>query len=267
MGKCVFFDADGTLLDLKEGIAPDVLPAFQKLKENGHTVVLCTGRARCLIPPEVEALPFDGVISNMGAYIEYQGQPVYQVAATPETARRAVDIIRQGGMVPVMEGDRYMYYDVEEYTSDIDWFAPYITQMLGESHRQLTGNEDCLSVNKISAKRMPSCREEWVCEQLEQDFEAVQHDKSGICGRTVEMVLKGHSKGDALRWLSRYIGVLPENTVAFGDSNNDLSMIQAAHIGVAMGNATPGLKEAADYVTAPLFEQGISKGLAHLGLI
>ncbi len=267
MSKCVFFDIDGTLLDLKKGIPSDVPPALQALRDNGHLVFLCTGRSRCLVPPEAVALPLDGIIASLGAYIEYRGEPLFRRQASPAVARRAVEIIRAGGMVPVLEGDEYMYFDETEYTAEIDWFAPYIKGMLGEHHKPITGNEDDLRMNIIGAKRQPGCREDWVCEQLAEDFDAIRHEADGITGRTVELALSGCSKGRAIHWICDYLGVDMADTVAFGDSNNDLVMLKTVHTGVAMGNATPALQAAADYVTADLFQQGISKALCHFGLI
>ncbi|WP_122641800.1 HAD family hydrolase [Luxibacter massiliensis] len=54
MKKCVFFDADSTILDIKKDIAPDVRPAIQALIFNGHPVFLCTGRSRAYIPNDIE---------------------------------------------------------------------------------------------------------------------------------------------------------------------------------------------------------------------
>lgn len=58
-----------------------------------------------------------------------------------------------------------------------------------------------------------------------------------------------------------------KNTIVFGDSNNDLSMFEYAATKVAMGNASPKIKELADYVTTDMFHYGIRNGLEHLGLI
>ena len=53
MGKILFFDGDGTILDIKRGLAPDVPLAIKRLVENGHMAFLCTGRSRAFVPKEV----------------------------------------------------------------------------------------------------------------------------------------------------------------------------------------------------------------------
>lgn len=266
MKKACFFDADGTLMDLRTGIPDDIAPALTRLVENGHLAFLCTGRGLCIVTPDIRALPFSGMITGMGAYIEYEGRPLLQTEADPKEAQKALAVVRDCGFIPVLEGDRYMYYDTEEYTNAIDWFAELITNWLGENRLPITGNEHHLHINKICAKRMPGCREEELCRRLAHQFEAVRHE-GGICGRTVEMVVKGRSKGQAIRDVCRMLEIDPADTFAFGDSFNDLSMLQAAHVGVAMGNAPEGLKAAADYVTATLEEGGVPKALKHYGLI
>ena len=83
-----------------------------------------------------------------------------------------------------------------------------------------------------------------------------------------DVVEKGNSKADGLRRLAGYFGEKEDlsDTVAFGDSMNDIEVVQEAGIGVAMGNAVDALKKVADYVTAPIGEGGIYKACEHLHL-
>ena len=76
----------------------------------------------------------------------------------------------------------------------------------------------------------------------------------------------GGKKNAMLEIIRRY-GIRPEETIAFGDSENDLEMLRTAGIGVAMGNGTPEAKAAADYVTADCDEDGLQKALEHFNLI
>lgn len=264
--KYVFFDADGTILDIKKGIPSDAREAIIKLTQNGHKAFLCTGRSRAFIPREALELPFSGIISNMGAYIEYQGRPVYDFELPLADARRACEVLRENGLVPVMEGSRHMYYDLDEYTTDVDWFADLITEVLGDKHRSIRGNEDNLHINKISAKRLPGCNAQKAVSELSDLFDAIWHEGAFV-GSTVEMIAKGHSKGIALAVLTGVLGADYEDTIAFGDSNNDIDMFKAVKTRVAMGDATDEMIRMATFVTSPLFEGGISSGLRKMGLI
>lgn len=266
MKKCVFFDADGTIMDIKKGVPSDIKPAIQELTLNGHLTFLCTGRSRAFIPKEVEELGFSGMITNLGAYMEYQGKCIFRRELTPEDARFAVDTLRRNGFVPVLEGPDYMYYDQDEYTTAVDWYADLITRELGPKLLPITGNENHLHYNKISAKKIDGCQTNKACRELEPIFDHISHEGAFV-GNTIEFITKGCSKGLAIAVICGVLGIEKADTYAFGDSNNDLSMFEAVHTKVAMGNASQELKIAADYVTDSLENGGIPMALRHLGLI
>ncbi len=266
MGKCIFFDGDGTILDIKKGIPQDVKDSVAALKRNGHRVFLCTGRSRAFVPQDAERLDFDGIISNMGGCIEYHGKMVYDKSIDIADANRAVTVLRKYGLVPVLEGNRHMFYDLNEYTTAIDWYADLITKELGDRLLPIKGNEDKLYINKISAKRLPGCNADAATRELSDIFDFIWHEGAFV-GSTIECIAKGHSKGLALLVLINVLGIPREDTVAFGDSNNDIDMFQAVNTKIAMGDASTTLIKMADYVTGTLFESGISRGLSYLGLL
>ena len=80
----------------------------------------------------------------------------------------------------------------------------------------------------------------------------------------LEINAPGAAKGEALLRLAEKLGIEPQQTMGFGDGENDLTLIQKAGIGVAMGNAVESLKEEADYVTSTNDEDGVAAALEHL---
>ena len=80
----------------------------------------------------------------------------------------------------------------------------------------------------------------------------------------VEVTARSASKGDGIVKLGEKLGIVPEEILAFGDSGNDVAMLQAAGTGVAMENAEPEAKEAADFVTRKNTEEGIVYALEQL---
>ncbi len=265
--KAVFFDGDGTVTDLIKGIPVSAAEAIRACKENGHLMFLCTGRSRAMVDRGLEEVGFDGMIAGAGTYLERDGQVQYNKELPPAEARRAMELLRGKGLVPVMEGRDYMYYDPDEYTDEVDWFAGRLTQMLGEHWRPITGNEDCMHVNKISAKAVPGADREGALRELSPSFDAVVHEAKGFAGGTIELMPKGYSKALGIAVACRLYDIDQKDTVAFGDSNNDLDMFHHVHTKVAMGNASPKLLELADYVTTDMFHDGIRNGLRYLGLI
>ena len=68
MGKCLFFDADGTILDIVKGTPEDTKLALQQLKKNGHKTFICTGRSNAFVPEYLmKEIGFDGLIANLGS--------------------------------------------------------------------------------------------------------------------------------------------------------------------------------------------------------
>jgi Cof subfamily protein (haloacid dehalogenase superfamily) len=264
--KAVFFDADGTLYDIREGVPESAREALIRLREKGHLAFLCTGRSRSFVLEDLESLPLDGMIAACGTYGEYQGERLFSEGPSPEEAWRSVEILRAHGMIPVLEGPEYMYYDKEEYNGDVDWFADLIGRQLGDRYRPIRGNEGRLRINKISTKVRPGSDPEGAFRELGDLYEAISHSE-GMAGGTIELVPRGFSKATGIRDICKRLGISREATVVFGDSNNDLSMFRYAQVRVAMGNATEKIRELADYVTADIFDQGIAKGLAAIGLL
>lgn len=266
MEKAIFFDADGTLLDIKEGMTEKTKDALQELVGYGHKIFLCTGRSRAFVPSYLLDIPFTGMICSMGAYLELYGKCVFSKELPLEEAAKSVSVLRHYGLVPVLEGADYMYYDLEEYTTEIDWYADLITQQLGSRHRTITGNENILHYSKISAKQPEGSDAKAACEALKDYYDFIFHEGAFV-GKTVEMIVKGCTKGIGMAVLCGVLGIHKKDTIVFGDSNNDIEMFQAAGYRVAMGDASSKLKEMSDYITAKREDEGIVKALCHLGLL
>ena len=265
--KAVFFDADGTVCDMKKGVPDSAIEAIRALVDNGHEAWLCTGRSRAFVSWYLEQIPFTGMISACGSTIEKDGKRLFNKEMTPEVAKLSVEVLRKYGLIPVMEGADFMYYDKEEYTDEVNWYASLITESLGDKWRPIRGNEDCMRINKISAKMKEGCNAEQALKELSAYYDVIRHENNSFVGTTVELIPKGCSKAAGIAAVCRIYNIPWEDTVVFGDSNNDLSMFEYAATKVAMGNASQKIKELADHITTDMFHYGIKNGLEKLGLI
>jgi Cof subfamily protein (haloacid dehalogenase superfamily) len=79
----------------------------------------------------------------------------------------------------------------------------------------------------------------------------------------IEINSREATKGNALKKLAAYLGIPLNETMAFGDDRNDITMLQAAGVGVAMGNAGEEVKRAADYVTDDCNSSGVAHAMKH----
>ena len=111
-------------------------------------------------------------------------------------------------------------------------------------------------------------------ERLRDPIEALQDEfnfciqDTDACGIVNgELINKAYHKGLAVKRLCQYLNVPQEDTVAFGDSMNDLELLQTAAVGVCMENGSPQLKAVADCICPPVTEDGLYRGVQMLRLL
>jgi hydroxymethylpyrimidine pyrophosphatase-like HAD family hydrolase len=114
----------------------------------------------------------------------------------------------------------------------------------------------------MSGDILPTTDYEGIKRELGADFDFLEHE-----GNVVEIIPKGSSKATGIEWLCNYLGVEREDTYAVGDSINDLDMLCYAGHGIAMGNGTAPAKEAAEFITTDIHDDGIRNAMLHYGLI
>ena len=104
--------------------------------------------------------------------------------------------------------------------------------------------------------------------QTEELLRQMPHCRTKRWGdAVVDLMSRTGGKENGIRALCAAIGITPEETIAFGDAENDLEMLQLAGIGVAMGNALPQVRACADMVTDAVENDGIAHALRRLKLI
>ena len=97
---------------------------------------------------------------------------------------------------------------------------------------------------------------------MAREYEALAHNEM-----VIEFVPLGYSKGTAIREVCRLLGCSAADTVAFGDSPNDLPMFGAAGFSVALGDGHARARQQASFVTSALWEDGVARAIEHLGLL
>lgn len=254
--RLFFFDIDGTLIpaDTYDLPSPAIRGALAALRAEGHKTFLCTGRTLCDITPELMESGFDGVVAGAGAYIQMDGACVLHRTIPLPLLRETVEQILRCRVSCLLEGTYTMYY-AGQGSRVLPWDLPRLT-----GAEELTGEE---SIEKFTAR--VSTPEEFAPLKafLEQHYEIYASDD----GLFYEMAPKGWNKASAVRWLCSYCGVRLEDTVAFGDSRNDLLMLQTAGTGIAMGHAPEDVRRIAQFVTGSVEEDGIFSALRCLGFV
>lgn len=264
--RILFFDIDGTLIDEETDVVPkSVPPALKRAKENGHLLFICSGRCRAIIPEEVISLGFDGVIGGCGTYIEVGGKEVYHHTLPEALQKEVIEDLQKYHIDGVLEGR-----DCSAFRHD--YWMPVVKSIFREngtfaekgsfSARTQCFWEEDFSFDKMALWFDESSDMEHFRKKYEAQFDFILRDPTFY-----EVVPKGISKATGIRSVCEMLQMDIKNSIAFGDSANDVSMLQCTGYSVAMGGGNPILFDKVDYVTAPVMEDGISKALKYLKII
>ena len=266
--KLIALDLDGTLLNSRKELSAENAEALARAAARGIEIVPATGRFFTGMPECIRGLPFVHYAITINGAAVYDMRRETDIAKAELPLMQAVEIMRYLDTLPVI-------YDC--YMDNWGW----MTRALQQKAADFAPNEHCLrmllhlrtpvdelkafvlekgrGIQKIQLFTKEPALQQTLLQQLQERFDAIVVSSS--LPRNIEINQAGANKGAALDTLAAYLGIDSAQTMAVGDELNDLSMIRAAGVGVAMGNACPALKEAADFVTADCDESGVASAI------
>ncbi len=256
----VFFDIDGTIVDERTQVIPaSAVRAIQKLRDNGHIPVINTGRPYSHIDPRVRQLPFSGWVCAGGMQVYAAGQWLLREHLGPDLSQQVIEAARQCRMQVIYEAEGGFLLDPDFSSDSRIALESRRVQERGCFIRPLTQPAEIIKFVTFDG---PDCRREEFLHRMAADLTCIQRG-----GTMVEYVKKGCSKAAGMERLLRHLGIPREQALAIGDSTNDIPMFRAAGHGVCMGGGMEEAKAQADFVTAPVLEDGIELALIHYDLI
>ncbi|MCR5113657.1 MAG: Cof-type HAD-IIB family hydrolase [Acholeplasmatales bacterium] len=262
MIKIVTIDLDGTLFDPVKNVSDDNIKAIKKCQEMGVHIVIATGRPISGVKPLLDKL---GLNTNNDYVILYNGAKIINCGTNEliysstikgsdvkelyrEACRLNVDFhaFRKNGELITPRHNPYTEVEatinkVEDHIHDIvslDDNDEFLKAMM-------VGDED--NVTRIMNEVNPI---------YPNRFSMLRSSKIFL-----EFLDKKTNKGEALKSLAKHLNIDIKNTMAIGDAGNDIPMIKAAGIGVAMGNSFKEVIDIADYVTTSNTESGVARAL------
>lgn len=271
MGKVLFFDIDGTLIPFQGEMQESTKQALRKAKENGHKIVICSGRSGVQLQKALKEIEFDGYIMNSGAYVEDHHEVIFRSIIENEELEFLLQELEMVGAVYSAQ-TKDGVITTPRCVSGIMQF--HIDNGMSEdkaeeicANRQI---ETCLTKRHDIEKFVyykAAISVEQLRERIGDRFEIAGFSFDKVDPYSGEITAKGIHKASGMeKYLSHY-GMTREDSIAFGDGSNDFEMIDYAGIGVVMGNGIEALKKRADFITASVEDDGIQKALLHFGLI
>ena len=262
--KIAFFDIDGTLTSEIDGAVPeDAAAAIAKARENGHRMFINTGRCFQNVEERFRQIGWDGYVCGCGTNIYCDGRTILYVPQTHATIMRILKAARQANVDILFESKDQVAFDLTRPLRHKRAIRQY--QIFVDKHYNMP--EDLENPNFFCDKFVVWYQEEAQLAAFrqvsDQWFDCI--DRGGTFR---EFVPLGYSKASGIQRVLDYYGMPLDAAYAFGDSNNDLSMLSYVRHSIAMGNASPeSLLGQVEYVTAKASEGGIRQALAHYHFI
>lgn len=277
--KAVFFDMDGTLLTDQRGIRPSTIRAITALKKQGILVGLATGRGPQFLLSYMASLGIDVAIAYNGQYILSREEVLY---ANPLSLQELQDLLTYakkhhqdlslGGATGVL-GSQLMAVGTGSWAYAIarlipkSWagFINFLLNRILRAFRPQNFDQLHSYLHQQPIYQVMLLATELETLLLQKHFPNLRFTRSSPY--SADVISQGTSKLEGIHKLGEIYQFHPQQVMAFGDSANDLEMLEGVGVGVAMGNASRKVKLAANYVTTSNNQDGIAKALAHFGLI
>ena len=257
MIKAIFFDVDGTLVDpATHAIPQTTLDTLHALRERGVRLFVSTGRHMTMLDDVKAAFPFDGYLTVSGQFC-LCGDTVVRSAPIPRVGMEELTaaMARHGFSGMFLEGEEC-----------------WLNRMDGPARDFL---------DEFKVRTPPVCPLDrglerpvyQVITMLSPEREHLLLDHAGHLAHTrwhpgfLDVMPPGGGKDAGIAAVLDWAGLRPEEAMAFGDGENDLSMLACVGIGVAMGNAGDAVKAGADYVTDRVDRDGVTAAVRHFGLL
>lgn len=244
--KIVFFDIDGTVIDLNTNkISKKMLQTLVQLKEKNIILCIATGRPPMSLP-HFEEVEFDSFLTFNGSYCFNKDHLIFSNPIPTDDVKM---IINNAASInrPVSIATTKRLAANGRDQDLIDYYAFTKQEVeIAEDFDEVV-NEEVFQV-------MLGCREEEYSQVMK---DVVNAKITAWWDRAVDIIPANGGKGYGVEKVLEYYHLTKEEAMAFGDGNNDIEMLQAVGLGVAMGNASAELKEIADDLCGHVAEDGI----------
>ena len=274
--KLIFIDIDGTLFDhAKDAIPESAKNAILSVKSKGHKIFLSTGRPYADIDQEILNSPLDGMIVSCGAVVYVDNKPIYCKTYPQKELISLIQFMLDNNIGFSLDGIRKNYLTEEAFNCLSSLM--FKNNEDSELSRAMMAKNNCFpfedmkeenlkEVVKISifTKNKESC--EKLFQRIPDSLVGFMYKNNHLDLYNGEISVKGITKATGLKQITSYLSIPIEDTIAIGDSLNDLDILQEAGLSICMGNGADECKEIADFTTKDISDDGLAYALKHFNL-
>ena len=270
--KLLFLDIDGTLTPAGSNTPPQsAMDAIRRARKNGHVVFLCTGRNPAMLAP-VLALGFDGAVAGAGGYVFAEDEVLFDCPMPQEQFELGMRLLKESGVFRTIEARDATWGDedlsgflaqADEGNSELArWRRALAEQLNIRPMREYDGSPiyKIVFMCKTADQLLPARK------ALEKDYQFVVQDVAIHQCLNGELINRKFDKGRGVRIVAERFGIPIEDTIGFGDSMNDLEMIETVGYSVCMDNGNPTLKAKSNLVCPAVEKDGLAWAFEKLNL-
>ena len=271
--KLIFLDIDGTLTPAGSNVPPEsALSAIEKARRNGHLVFLCTGRNPGMMAP-VLSYGFDGAVAAAGGYVFAGDEVLFDCPMGDDQLQTGLRLLRENGVFRTIESRDATWGDEDlgdflaaagDGNSELVRWRKALAESL---NIRPMGEYDGSPIYKIVFMCLEARQLEPARRALEKDFHFVVQDVAAHRCLNGELINRKFDKGRGVKIIAEHFGADMRDTIGFGDSMNDLEMIEAVGTSVCMDNGSPLLKQRSKMICPAVDRDGIYSAFRSLGLI
>lgn len=257
--KAVFFDIDGTLVDYNHQVSLSTLNTLDKLRNKGIKIFIASGRPKAQLKDIENIFNVDGYVIMNGSMV-YTDHIIYQDNIDSKQFKEVYTYLNKHNIGSLIVDDENTYYNLyhegldKEYLNSINYhnFKKYDIERLNNHkvYQMMT------YINKKD-------------ENIEKEFFNILKLTKGARwnNRYLDVIPIDSGKDRGIKEMLKYFNIELSDTMAIGDSENDIDMLECVGLSVAMGNALDKVKEIADFITKDVDDDGIEYVMKYFNLI